>query len=1091
MAAAWDVFFSYRRHDLGRAQPLVDALDRAGVRVWIDRTHIADYEPISDEIRRGLANSKAFLAFYSRTYLESKPCQQESTSAWLAAQQIDPNAYRRFWVVNPEDGFDHIPELLRDQNIPPFTGEDLRAAAIAEVLKGRLDALDATLLGSGVRKLPDYRGMSPDQARYFTGRARELWDLHGKLTANRISIITGVYGQPAAQVRGLGGNGKSLLAREYSIRFGPAYSGGVFWLSAYGNDDAEGSIDAQQREALRQDQIREFAIRSGVPVEGLKPVEIETAFWQAIARRGEPCLWIVDDLPSGLSPGELESVWNARWAGASTLITTRSKEYGARGSALDLGVLSPEEAFGLLGSRRKPANGAEESAARRIVGLLGYHPLAVEVAASYLGLGVEGFESYAAALEDPREDAVEFGSELKESLPTGHERSIAATLVKSIQQLGPEGMDFLRLASVLAVAPIQVGFVAEVFDVPEGAGRGRAVKAVDQAGSLSLCEPFGADAKTVHTLVSRTMRFRFPDEERAKALRSAAIRALSERLARVGHIGEHFRIAMDMPHARHLVAGAPETEDEATLALWVARRGYERGDYASARKLEEQVLEARRRLLGGEHRGTLTAMGNLATTLHVQGDLAEARKLEEQVLEASRHVLGEGHPDTLTAMNNLAATLHDQGDLAGARTLEEQVLEASRHVLGEEHPDTLRAMLNLAATLSAQGDVAGARKLEEQALAARRRLLGEEHPDTLTAMNNLAETLYAQGDLAGARKLQEQVLVAFRRVLGEEHPDALTAMNNLAAMLRAQGDLAGARKLEERVLAARRRVLGEEHPDTLVAMGNLAVTLLRQGDMAGARKLEEQVLAASRRVLGEEHPDTLRATGNLAEALYAQGDMAGARKLQEQVLGARRHVLGEGHPDTLRAMGNLAFTLSAQGDLAETRKLQERALEASRRVLGEEHPDTLTAMGNLALTLSAQDDLTGARKLQEQVLAATRRVLGEEHPDTLTATNNLAQTLGAQGDLAGARRLEEQVLAARRRLLGEEHPDTLTAMGNLAVTLYSQGDLAEARRLAEQALAARRRVLGEEHPDTVLARNNLAQITANMQAGGGKTADSG
>jgi tetratricopeptide (TPR) repeat protein len=773
MAASWDVFFSYRWHDLDCAQPLLDALALAGVRVWLDLTCIPDHESITAEIRHGLANSRAFLAFYSRTYPESKPCQQESTMAWLAAQQIDPNANRRFWIVNPEVGFDHIPELFRDQNIP-------LVADVATTLRDRLRALGATLLGSGVRNLPEYHGMSPDQARYFTGRARELWDLHAKLTANRISIITGVYGQATAQVRGLGGNGKSLLAREYAIRFGPAYPGGVFWLRAYGNDDAIGSIDAQQRESLRQDQIREFAVRLGVQVEGLKPPEIETAFWRAVTLRDQPCLWIVDDLPSGLSLGERENHWNARWAGASTLVTTRSKEYGAMGSALDLGVLSPEEALGLLGSRRKPAKGAEEEAAQRIVDLLGYHPLAVEVAASYLALGVEGFERYVAALEDPREDAVEFGSELKESLPTGHERSIAATLVKSIRHLGPEGLDFLRLASVLAVAPIQAGFVAEVFDAPEGTGRDRAVKAVDQAGALSLCEPHGADARTVHTLVSRTMRFRFPDEERTSTLRSAAVRALKQRIEQIGHIGEHLKIAMDMPHARHLVTGGFGTEDEAMLALWVARRDYERGDYASARKLQEQALAALRRVLGEEHPDTLAAMGNLAQTLEAQGDLAGARKLGEQVLAARRRVLGEEHPDTLAAMNDLAATLHAEGDLDGARELQEQVLAAFRGVLSEEHPDTLTATSGLAVTLYAQGDLAKARKLEEQVLAARRRLLGEEHPGTLTAMNNLAMTLYDLGDLAGAQVLQEQVLAALRRALGEEHPNTLAARDNLA-----------------------------------------------------------------------------------------------------------------------------------------------------------------------------------------------------------------------------------------------------------------------------------------------------------------------
>ena len=32
MATSWDVFFSYRRHDLAKAQPLLDALAEAGVR---------------------------------------------------------------------------------------------------------------------------------------------------------------------------------------------------------------------------------------------------------------------------------------------------------------------------------------------------------------------------------------------------------------------------------------------------------------------------------------------------------------------------------------------------------------------------------------------------------------------------------------------------------------------------------------------------------------------------------------------------------------------------------------------------------------------------------------------------------------------------------------------------------------------------------------------------------------------------------------------------------------------------------------------------------------------------------------------------
>ncbi len=523
-----------------------------------------------------------------------------------------------------------------------------------------------------------------------------------------------------------------------------------------------------------------------------------------------------------------------------------------------------------------------------------------------------------------------------------------------------------------------------------------------------------------------------------------------------------------------------ETEaDSALLAEILLTAGdlcLEFGDYHLATTLFLASRDRFSAAFSDEHPSALSAAGKLAQSLALGGNLTDAHVTEEQVVAARRRVLGEEHPDTLPSMHNLASTLRAQGDLAGARALQERVLEISRRVLGEEHPASLTSMNSLAHTLWNQGDLAGARALEERVLEVRRRVLGEEHPDTLTSMNNLAGTLADQGDLAGARALQEQVLAIRRRVLGEEHPDTLTSMNNLALTLRAQGDLAGARTLQERVLEISRRVLGEEHPASLTSTDNLASTLRAQGDLAGARALEERALQGRRRVLGEEHHDTLKSMNNLAITLGAQGDLARARTLEEQVLAIRRRVLGEEHPDTLTSMNNLAGTLGAQGDLAGARALQERVLEISRRVLGEEHPASLTSMHNLAHTLGAQGDLAGARALQERVLEIRRRVLGEEHPDTLTSMNNLARTLGSLRDLAGARALQEQALAVRRRVLGEEHPDTLNSMNNLARMLGSQGDLAGARALQEQALAVRRRVLGEEHPDTISATRGLADI---------------
>jgi hypothetical protein len=1020
----YDLFFSYRRHDLDRVRPLLDALASCGLRVFRDETAIDEGASITREIREGIADSKLLVAFYSSTYPLSGACQEELVSAWLAAEAAGEHPQDRVRIINPEPGFDHIPVPLRELKAYtlPHDREGLRV--LAGELRTHGDSLEGGLSAAAQPLLPDYHGMAPVHAPHFVGRVHELWELHAKLTANRIGLISGVYGQGAAQVRGLGGNGKSLLAREYALRFGPAYPGGVFWLNAYGHDDSKGALDEGSRLTTRQDQLRRFALDLGVTIEGLKAEEVEAAFWRQLGARGAPCLWIVDDVPSGVIPSNLERYWFAPGSNVSTLMTTRSLEYGSLGQQLDLGVLSPEQAMTLLTRGRRPENDPEKRAARQLTEALGYHPLALEIAGSYLAKGVQSFREYLNELTQSQQDALELGALLKESLPTGHDRSITRTMLKSIQLLGEEGRDFLRLASVLAVAPIATSFLEGVFEAV-GVEKGipeTVLEALDQGDSLSLCEKAGHDGRRVHTLVSRVVRFNLRDNDRTEQLRKAAVGVLCRRLSVAGDIREHPGIANEVAHARHLTATGLVTEDDATLAAWIARHDFERGHYLEARKLQERVLEASAQLLGKEHPATLRAMSNLAETLEVQGDPAGARELQEEVVEARGRLMGKEHPDTLWAMYYLARTLKTQGDPAGARKLLEQELEARGRLMGKEHPDTLKAKLGLAWTLEAQGDLAGARKLQEQVLEAFGRLLGKEHHDTLMAMLHLAGTLKTQGDLAGARKFQEQVLEAEERLLGKEHHDTLLATNNLVLTLYAQGDLAGARKLQEQVLEAEERLLGKEHHDTLAAMYNLAEILRAQGDPTGARKLQEQVLEAYGRLMGKENPYTLAAMLSLSETLYAQADPTGARKLQEQVLEVAERLLGKEHRSTLTAKNDLALTLQAQGDLAGARKLQEQVLEAWGRLLGKEHPYTLAAMLSLAKTLYAQADPAGARKLQEQVLEVAERLLGKEHRSTLTAMNDLALTLQAQGDLAGARKLQEQVLEAWGRLLGKEHP---------------------------------------------------------------------
>ena len=79
-------------------------------------------------------------------------------------------------------------------------------------------------------------------------------------------------------------------------------------------------------------------------------------------------------------------------------------------------------------------------------------------------------------------------------------------------------------------------------------------------------------------------------------------------------------------------------------------------------------------------------MGNLATTYQNLGKYTEAEKLEIQVLDARRRILGVEHPHTILAMDNLAATLKCLGKYTEAEQLVIQAQEVKRRVPESESP---------------------------------------------------------------------------------------------------------------------------------------------------------------------------------------------------------------------------------------------------------------------------------------------------------------------------------------------------------------------------------------------------------------------
>ncbi|WP_162834331.1 toll/interleukin-1 receptor domain-containing protein [Amycolatopsis circi] len=195
----WDVFVSYDRTDAAAVQRIAAALEGAGLRVFLDTEEIRPFDSIPGRLGQALGESKVLLAYYSRSYGSRRACQEEFTTAYLAGPE-------HVLAVNPEPSSQHLaPRELLDVLLPGHPATKPGLSALADAVRRRVADAPGPIGEPGMAA-----GWSAPPK--FTGRWKELWEIHSILRGGGTAVVHGVLDI-----------GKTTLAQAYVQQFGQAY----------------------------------------------------------------------------------------------------------------------------------------------------------------------------------------------------------------------------------------------------------------------------------------------------------------------------------------------------------------------------------------------------------------------------------------------------------------------------------------------------------------------------------------------------------------------------------------------------------------------------------------------------------------------------------------------------------------------------------------------------------------------------------------------------------------------------------------------------------------------------------------------------
>lgn len=600
---------------------------------------------------------------------------------------------------------------------------------------------------------------------YFVGRSAQLKRIADIFRNNdRIVIRQTVYG--------LGGIGKTQLAREYAYRYALEYSTAVWEINAEsketvfgGFSEFAGAMNLQLPDDFNEEQLSDVVKE-----------------WM---QRHNKWLIIFDNLDFEGTISRYLPQNNIR---GHILVTTRNVTIWQK-DAIEIDVFTREEALAFFGNRLSNCIWLENDTAIQtaLAEQLGYLPLALEQAAAYISNNPAcNYGKYLLMLEQSglevfREEAAK---------PEYYEKIVVTTWSISYKALSLRGAKQLfNMCVYMGSENIPIDYFVggcELLpsplknDISKEISKNRILK---QLHDYSLAK---VDTKHIHIhrLVQEVVRkkhgksakwcrfcigiihsqfhYKWGDEQSMRTFYSYVSHAIA--------VTEHASMRIDC-HDEIMIQTA--------RTLSVIGYGFRySGMYRQSLEYYKKAYEIRIKQLGERSLEIATICDNIASTYEELNDHENALLWYEKDKEITETILGRDSVSTAYTYNNIAVTCSSMRQYKKSNEYLKKAIVIFREILGEDDPEVAAAYNNMAMNFDKKGQYDKALEWYKKDLAISEKRLGEDHPDTAITYNNIGMVYYHKGDNDAALKWYKKALCIYHSKLGMDHPKTQNTLFN-------------------------------------------------------------------------------------------------------------------------------------------------------------------------------------------------------------------------------------------------------------------------------------------------------------------------